>query len=210
MRKTLFFMAVTIAATIALSSAWYLYVWYLQPQENHGDVVIVFCGARGRVEAGIYLANRNKSNSLLLSPATTEKIFQYKKKWPHASAINFVVENQARTTFENALYSSRLIKTYGWKNVILVTSDYHMPRSYLLLRMMLFGNGMGVRCFQVESGENSWRMKLKEWCAVWYSLGEMIYYVFTGGVPQRSPKQMAREFLPSSLLPENTYKSKRK
>lgn len=42
---------------------------------------------------------------------------------------DIIVENQSRTTQENAIYTSRILKNMDVKKVILVTSAYHMKRS---------------------------------------------------------------------------------
>lgn len=44
------------------------------------------------------------------------------------------VESQADSTYENALYSSRILKQEKLGRVLLVTSPYHMPRSLAVLR----------------------------------------------------------------------------
>jgi uncharacterized SAM-binding protein YcdF (DUF218 family) len=38
------------------------------------------------------------------------------------------------STFESALYTDKMIEAYNIRNLILVTSDYHMPWSYFILR----------------------------------------------------------------------------
>lgn len=41
-------------------------------------------------------------------------------------------EEKSRDTFENALETRKLLKKYGWKRYLLVTSAIHMPRSMLV------------------------------------------------------------------------------
>lgn len=43
-----------------------------------------------------------------------------------------ILQDQSQNTYEDALYSCELIKTAGYKNVVLVTSAMHMPRSMKL------------------------------------------------------------------------------
>jgi uncharacterized SAM-binding protein YcdF (DUF218 family) len=42
---------------------------------------------------------------------------------------NLVVEGRSRTTWENLLFSSEIIRRKGWDEVILVTSGFHLSRS---------------------------------------------------------------------------------
>ncbi len=55
-----------------------------------------------------------------------------------------ISEPYAATTYENAHYVSQIIREHGFDSVILVTSWYHMPRSYLLLRLHLLGSGAKI------------------------------------------------------------------
>ncbi|MFC5648414.1 YdcF family protein [Paenibacillus solisilvae] len=40
-----------------------------------------------------------------------------------------VLENDARSTYENLLFSKPIAKKNGWDKLIIVTNDYHSPRS---------------------------------------------------------------------------------
>lgn len=49
-----------------------------------------------------------------------------------------VVEDQARNTFENAVYSGRIIRERGWRKVVLVTDRFHVSRArYVFARLGL-------------------------------------------------------------------------
>jgi uncharacterized SAM-binding protein YcdF (DUF218 family) len=41
-----------------------------------------------------------------------------------------IVEDHARNTYENAIDSSAIVRAHDWKEVLLVTSAFHMPRAY--------------------------------------------------------------------------------
>jgi uncharacterized SAM-binding protein YcdF (DUF218 family) len=69
-------------------------------------------------------------NSSLHKDSPTEA--EYVKDYLIQSGVNekkLLLENQARNTYENALYSKRLVQPVAGENWILVTSAYHMPRS---------------------------------------------------------------------------------
>jgi len=62
------------------------------------------------------------------SPTEAEQVKDYLIQ----SGINenrLLLENQARNTYENAVYSKRLAQPVAQENWILITSAYHMPRS---------------------------------------------------------------------------------
>ena len=45
-----------------------------------------------------------------------------------------VLEETARTTWENARECARIIRERGWRRVVLVTDDFHRPRAMLAFR----------------------------------------------------------------------------
>ncbi len=47
-----------------------------------------------------------------------------------------VVENRARNTFENALYSGLIMRRRGWRQAIVVTDAFHMPRTLFVFRRL--------------------------------------------------------------------------
>lgn len=56
-----------------------------------------------------------------------------------------VVEDRARNTFENALYSGSILRQRGWQRVIVVTDGWHLRRAlYAFHRLGLAASGSGV------------------------------------------------------------------
>ena len=56
-----------------------------------------------------------------------------------------LVEDQARNTFENALYAGRILRARKLAQVIVVTDDFHLPRAlYVFRRLGLEVTGEGV------------------------------------------------------------------
>ena len=41
-----------------------------------------------------------------------------------------IIEDRARNTHENAVLSAAIVRDHGWKNILVVTSAFHMPRAY--------------------------------------------------------------------------------
>jgi uncharacterized SAM-binding protein YcdF (DUF218 family) len=60
-------------------------------------------------------------------------------------AGRIVVEDQARNTFENAVYAGREIRARRWRRVVVVTDGYHLRRAlYVFRRLGLAVAGDGV------------------------------------------------------------------
>lgn len=56
-----------------------------------------------------------------------------------------LVEDRARNTFENALYSGRILRQHGLTRVVVVTDGFHLPRAlYVFRRLGLQVAGDGV------------------------------------------------------------------
>ncbi|OBA05969.1 hypothetical protein A9P44_14270 [Paenibacillus polymyxa] len=42
---------------------------------------------------------------------------------------HILLENQATSTYENLLFSQRIMKEYGWTSIVIITHSYHGPRA---------------------------------------------------------------------------------
>lgn len=111
------------------------------PPSRPADAVIVLSGGEGRISEGyrawssgagrdfcILGAGRNVTPAQLLPDAASLA--------PEAfSRIH--VEGWSENTLENAYSAKTLAERRGYASVILVTSDYHVPRAYLAFRKVL-------------------------------------------------------------------------
>lgn len=69
-----------------------------------------------------------------------------------------VVEDRARNTFENAVYTGRIMRDRGWRRVVVVTDAFHMRRAlYAFRRIGLVADGEAVTGL---GGMSRWT-----WCA---------------------------------------------
>jgi len=172
------------------------------------DAVLIFMGNEKRIETGYKLANQGLAPCIVLSPAIDTLRCRFDRKYALKDTVSHIPEDQATTTFENALYISRIIMANQFKTVILVTSDYHMPRSLALLRLFLAGTGVRVHAHPVygPSGAvavNATLLKLvyNEMVEFWGSLFEYIDYLIRGKTAERPVKKSAFSlFLRSVVL----------
>lgn len=51
-------------------------------------------------------------------------------------AAAITLEPQARTTFDNALFSGRIMRARGWRSALVVSEPYHAPRAVMSLRLL--------------------------------------------------------------------------
>ena len=86
-------------------------------------------------------------------------------------------ERQARSTYENALYSKEIMKNHDWKTAIVVTSAYHTFRSCQVFRAF----AMDVRCMAAPIDDHgSMHERLINLRSVVREYGAIIYYWIRG------------------------------
>lgn len=110
-------------------------------QPDNSDGIVVLTGGKDRISAGAELLRGKKAAKLLISG-----INQQVSKAQIASIGGFSTELsdccitfdfEAKDTVENAAQTSKWVKDNDITSLILVTSDYHMPRSLFELRNVL-------------------------------------------------------------------------
>ena len=163
---------------------------YLEP----ADLVIAFQGNDDRTSAAYHLMDFLYAPVLVISPATLNQLEEYDQKYQPRMKFERILETKAKTTFENALYAKEIIEKNNYKNVILVTSWNHLPRSYLLLKMMLVGSDTRVQVCGVPTGKldrknwykdaKGWKMVYNEMVETYGSFVQMANYLFDGKPPE--------------------------
>ena len=142
-----------VLTILLLSHAIYtLHIFYQYNSLKPADAVLVFAGDFNRIQTGNKLVNEGYADSLIISPEIPEKIAEYNKRFKLRQTAITIIEDQAMSTFENALYTNELVDAHDFRNVILVTSDYHMPRSYFIMRLLA---NPGVRIQRYSVYENN-------------------------------------------------------
>jgi len=97
------------------------------------------------------------------------------------------------------------------RTVILVTSWDHMPRSYLLLRILTYSTPIQIQRSRVSTGgldatnwyrsPEGWKRTYNEMMEIWGSLYELAAYRMRGALPQEAPnKSTVASFLRKMLL----------
>lgn len=165
------------------------------------DAVVVFHGGPGRVEEGYRLVNERIAPFLVISPITDTIRDRYDSMYGRNVPWRHIVETKAETTFQNALLTARLIRKNRLKKVILVTNAWHMPRSYLLLRMVFVGSEVQILPVcppKTAYAQSPLKWTLRQWKQVynemiefWGSVSELIMYKVSGQLPERGVKEHA-------------------
>lgn len=95
-----------------------------------------------RVSHAIHVAAERRIDVLLLSggnagPGPSEAAVMRQLALDHGIADErIVMEERSRNTFENGVYTGRIIKDRGWRRVVLVTDAWHMRRALYVFRRL--------------------------------------------------------------------------
>jgi uncharacterized SAM-binding protein YcdF (DUF218 family) len=204
-KLTLYF-SLTVVLVLLIEGIYFFKILHSDPAITKTDAIVIFNGAKERIEAGCNLARLGYAPYLIISPADSKKISAYQRKYTVPLSVNIIKEDKARTTFENALYCKRIIKHHQFNSIVLVTSDYHMPRSYLLMKIFLTGSGINIQIKGAESvkyrpKEKRFKIVYNEMLRTWGSLAELVCFQFSGQVPETPLKSYkAVQWLKSVLL----------
>ena len=198
--KNLFVFLSICVVLIVAQALWFFYVLNKNDQIARADLIAVFAGGDGRIKAGYELAYAGYAPYLMISPATKEKIASLNSKNGNPETAKLLIEESARTTFENAIYTRELIEKHGFKSVILITSFFHQPRSYFLLRTQLMGLNIDIRMHDVKwkgLDRTNWlgsvegrKIMYNEMVKFWASGLELVIYKLRGRLPEQSPKDI--------------------
>lgn len=106
--------------------------------ENSTQKKLEFGDAVDRVLAGYHQVQSGRSDRMIISGGSGNLFDQshseavYLKEFIVGMGMNpekIIVEARSRNTYENAVESKKIIRTKGFKNILLITSAFHMFRS---------------------------------------------------------------------------------
>ncbi len=129
---------------------------------ERADMIVVLAGGLGRIEEGMRLLSAGIAPFLVISGAGKEAGFntisQRKDMVEKISSGHIIIEKESGSTYQNAIKVSQLMRSYGVKNIILITSNYHMKRSMFIFRRVL-PHEIDIIPFGISSpnfNENGW------------------------------------------------------
>ncbi|MBC8061695.1 MAG: YdcF family protein [Clostridiaceae bacterium] len=126
------------------------------------DVIIVLGGSSiPKADYSIKLYNEGNSNMLLFSGGNTDNKYGEKEaEVMEKEAIyfnipreNIMLEDKSISTYENAMFTKKILIEHGFKSAIIVTSNYHMRRSRLVFNKTFKNTGIKLTFCSVEDTE---------------------------------------------------------
>ena len=165
-----------------LQTLFFIWVFNRPSDDSTYSAIVVFAGSNNRIERAYQLARQGVAPNIIISPAGRRTLGNYEKRYGPPGNAEYLLEEKADTTFANALHVARLIRDHRLSSVLLVTSDYHMPRSFFLLKLTTLMTGCRIGMHKVDTrpaGPMTWqgriqRLKLiyNEMIQLWGSLAE--------------------------------------
>jgi uncharacterized SAM-binding protein YcdF (DUF218 family) len=132
----LFFYLIITALALFLGglAIFYQHIASLEPPTNpKADAIVVLTGGYQRIDRAVELLQGGAGQRLLISgvnPATTGNHIRLLTRSPDdLFACCVDIGHDALDTTGNATETARWIRSRGYGSIILVTNNYHMPRS---------------------------------------------------------------------------------
>ncbi len=132
------------AAIFAGGFAWFAsHVSHLATPEDPGeaDAIIVLTGGQARLDAALGLLKSGKGQRLLISGVNPRADLDDLQAVTGGDKTLFAccvdIDHAALDTIGNAEESAKWVETHAYRSVILVTNNYHMPRSLLEMGRLL-------------------------------------------------------------------------
>lgn len=112
---------------------------YETSSPSGADGIVVLTGGHSRIATGLKLLENKFAKRLLISgvnPDTSSDAISYRFT-NHKSLLACCVDldRHAHNTTQNARETANWVKQKGYKSLIVVTSDYHLPRALLELSL---------------------------------------------------------------------------
>lgn len=151
--KTAILFFLFCSSILLIEAAYFIWIAVQPSDPSPVDAIVVFSGSKSRVKHAYELAHQGIAPYLMISPASQRSIDRYEKQFGEPGKASYIIEDRAETTFTNALYAARLIKAKGLTSVLLVTADYHMPRSYFLLKLVTLRTDCRIGLSKLDTRE---------------------------------------------------------
>jgi uncharacterized SAM-binding protein YcdF (DUF218 family) len=104
---------------------------FYEEEPVKADLIILLSGDGQRMEKAAELYHAGYADKVLLTNAQeTGNTIEHAESFG-IPRDHLLTENQATSTYENALYSKDIVLEHGFESALVVTSNYHMRRTRL-------------------------------------------------------------------------------
>ncbi|HEV3241965.1 MAG TPA: YdcF family protein [Methyloceanibacter sp.] len=104
-----------------------------QPEPRTADGIAVLTGGVARIDEAMKLLAQQKAKRLLITgvnrTTSTEALKQLASEGDQLFSCCVDIDKEARNTIDNATETSQWVALHHYNSIIVVTSNYHMPRA---------------------------------------------------------------------------------
>ena len=150
------------------------------PPTRPADAIFVLTGGEGRILEGFRAWSAGAARELYIlgagSRVPVTRIVPETSRFPAEALSRVHVEGWSENTLENAFSAKSAVGEGKYSSVILVTSDYHIPRAVLVFRKVLPKNvSLSAIRVRPEGGAGaSWRWARRHFIEGWKYWGYRI------------------------------------
>jgi uncharacterized SAM-binding protein YcdF (DUF218 family) len=114
-----------------------------QPAPARADGIAVLTGGVARIDEAMKLLAQQKAKRVLITgvyrTTTTEALKELASQGDQLFACCVDIDKEARNTIDNATETSQWVAQHHYHSIIVVTSNYHMPRALAELARVMPG-----------------------------------------------------------------------
>jgi uncharacterized SAM-binding protein YcdF (DUF218 family) len=114
-----------------------------QPEPRTSDGIAVLTGGVARIDEAMKLLAQQKAKRLLITgvnrTTSTEALKQLASEGDQLFSCCVDIDKEARNTIDNATETSQWVAQHHYNSIIVVTSNYHMPRALAELGRVMPG-----------------------------------------------------------------------
>jgi uncharacterized SAM-binding protein YcdF (DUF218 family) len=143
------------------------------PPLRPADAIFVLTGGEGRIQEGFRAWSAGAARELYILGAgrlvPITRIVPEASRFPPEALSHVHVEGWSENTLENAFSAKSAVGEGKYSSVILVTSDYHIPRAVLAFRKVLSPGVLlsAIRVRPEEGAGASWRWARRHFLEGW-------------------------------------------
>lgn len=178
----------------------------MQPALVPADLVAIMPSSKDRIAKGCMAAADPGAAYLMLINNSPKALAKHAAKYGVPESVTLLPGVTSRSSFEDIHVTVQTAQDRNLKSVILVTSDYHLPRAMFLMYVYNFSNGRELRIQYATAWEQTSPLKrlqlfYSEIVKFWGSAAELGGFMLTTQLPLDSDKVMAtRNKLKKMLL----------
>lgn len=155
---------------------------------RHPDLIVVYTGDKGRIPHAFYLAKQFTQPRILISGVYNRNNVEtfvstiQNESEQEIDPNRLEIDYSARNTVENVLSTLRYIReNKGFKNILIVSSDYHIFRIKLILNRLISSDEkekINLLYSGVENQFSDWRSVVILYKEVYKSIKAMLFLTF--------------------------------